>query len=173
MAHDGLFGLTSGSPSYTKTQLTATLAQLTTFDGSPVRVSVQVFMHLCVHAGMCVWDHRCACMSVRACVCSPGEPLWPDGVSDGTLITQPSKGGLSWVEVSGGLMAVWWSEKLPVGKRRVYPAITQTCTHSHRWAIRVDSSQRDTRLTHSVFSCMCFYIFLFKFDILVTQSANN
>jgi len=45
-----------------------------------VRVSVQVCVQVCV----------CVC---ERCVCPPGEPLWPDGVSDGALITQPSKGG--------------------------------------------------------------------------------
>lgn len=55
-AHDGLFGLTSGSPSYNETQLTATLGQLTPFDGSPVRVSVRVCVQVCV----CVRD-VCVC----------------------------------------------------------------------------------------------------------------
>lgn len=37
--------------------------------------------------------HVCVCDGERRCVflCPPGEPPRPDGVSDGTLITQPSK----------------------------------------------------------------------------------
>lgn len=62
MADDGLFGLTSGSPSHTKTQLTATLGQLTLCDGSPVRVSVQTDLVVCA----CEWD---VCVSVYVCVC--------------------------------------------------------------------------------------------------------
>lgn len=27
------------------------------------------------------------------------------------------KRGLSWLEVSGGMMTVWWSGRLPLGKR--------------------------------------------------------
>lgn len=63
MAHDGLCGLTPGSPSCTKTQLTATLGQLTLFDGSPVRVGVRACMHI-----------QCVC--VRVCVRIPPESLY-------------------------------------------------------------------------------------------------
>lgn len=50
------------------------------------------------------------------------------------------KRGLSCVEVSGGLMAVRWSERRPVGRRRgdggphvdIYPQITHTGSRSHR-----------------------------------------
>lgn len=54
-----------------------------------------------------VWWIPCACSRFGACTCTcvrwrererrcvflcpPGEPPWPDGVSDSTLITQPSK----------------------------------------------------------------------------------
>ncbi len=106
MAHDGLFGLTSGSPSYTKTQLTATLCQLTLFDGSPVRVSVRAHMQVCV----CV---RCMCVCV-----SPRRASMAGWCIRWHVNYSAFKRGLSWVEVSGGLMAVWWSERLPVGKRR-------------------------------------------------------
>lgn len=109
MAHDGLFGLTSGSPSYTKTELTATLGQLTLFDGSPVRVSVQACMQgLCVY--VCV---RCMCICV-----SPWRASMAGWCIRWHVNYSAFKRGLSWVEVSGGLMAVWWSERLPVGKRR-------------------------------------------------------
>lgn len=70
----------------------------------------------------CRHTHKCACrFGVRArCMCAcvrpPGEPLWPDGVSDGTLITQPSKGGCpgqKWVEgwwLCGGWRCCLWGE---------------------------------------------------------------
>lgn len=81
MAHDGLCGVTSGSPSYAETQLTATLGQLTPFDGSPVRVAGLA------RARVCDGERERRCVFL----CPPGEPPLPDGVSDGTLITQPSK----------------------------------------------------------------------------------
>lgn len=84
MAHDGLCGVTSGSPSCAETQLTATLGQLTPFDGSPVRVAG--FSR--ARARVCAMEREREKMCVSV---SPGEPPRPDGVSDGTLITQPSK----------------------------------------------------------------------------------
>lgn len=36
----------------------------------------------------------CVCDSLCVCPCPSGEPLWPDGVSNGTLITQASKGAV-------------------------------------------------------------------------------
>lgn len=63
--------------------------------------------------GVCA---RCVCV----CLCPPGEPLWPDGVSDGTLITQPSKGGCpgqKWVEgwwLCGGRRCCPWGEGVGV-----------------------------------------------------------
>lgn len=84
MAHDGLCGVTSGSPSCAETQLTATLGQLTPFDGSPVRVAGLAR----ARARVCAMERGREKMCVSV---SPGEPPRPDGVSDGTLITQPSK----------------------------------------------------------------------------------
>lgn len=82
MAHDGLCGVTSGSPSCAEMQLTATLGQLTPFDGSPVRVAGLAR----ARARLCNGEREDVCFCVP-----PGEPPRPDGVSDGTLITQPSK----------------------------------------------------------------------------------
>lgn len=85
MAHDGLFGLTSGSPSRTKTQLTATLGQLTPFDGSPVRVSLQV----CMQVG-------CVCLSPWRASMAGWRIGWHVNYS-------AFKRGLSWLGVSGEL----------------------------------------------------------------------
>lgn len=65
MARDGLFGVTSGSPWCAETQLTATLAQLTLFDGSSVRV-----------AGLArARAHVCATHREDVCFCVPPESL--------------------------------------------------------------------------------------------------
>lgn len=77
-------------------------------------------MCVCVHE-MDVSQSKCGCARMHAtptATPSQREPPWLDGVSDGTLITQPSKGGCPVAGVSGGLIAVWWSERLPVGKRQ-------------------------------------------------------
>lgn len=126
MVHDGLFGVTSGSPSYTDTQLTATLGQLTPFDGSPVRAGA-----------------RAGCVCV--CVC-PSRASMAGWCIRWHVNYSAFKRGLSWIEVSGGLMTVWWSERLPLGMRGTcgylyaYPSITQTCNLSHKWGISLDSS---------------------------------
>lgn len=89
-----------------KTQLTVTLGQLTLCDWLPV--GLQVRMQGC----LCVYEmHVCLCECVR--VCNP--PPSPQRASmAGWCIRwhvnySAFKRGLSWVEVSRGLMAVRWS----------------------------------------------------------------
>lgn len=111
-----------------KTQLTATLGQLTLCDGLPVPVSLEVSVQACV---------RCVYVNVLVCTHthnpSPRERLWPDGVSDGTLITQPSKGGCpgqKWVEdwwLCGGQWGCPWGKK----KERDEGAHVETHAQTH------------------------------------------
>lgn len=114
----------------------------------------------------CRHTHKCACrFGVRArCMCAcvrpPGEPLWPDGVSDGTLITQPSKGGCpgqKWVEgwwLCGGWRCCLRGEGVEVrgtcGGLHACQVITQTCNRSHRWAIRWNTQSEAHCVTSSM-----------------------
>lgn len=69
MAHDGLCGVTSGSPLYAGTQLTATLGQLTLFDGSPVRVAG--LARACARVCVCVWWGKREREREDVCFCVP------------------------------------------------------------------------------------------------------
>lgn len=74
MAHDGLCGVTLGSPLYAGTQLTATLGQLTLFDGSPVRVAG--LARACARVCVCVCDGEREREREKMCVSvSPPESL--------------------------------------------------------------------------------------------------
>lgn len=100
-----------------------------------------------------VWWIACACWcACRLCVCvcvCPSRTSMAGWCIRWHVNYSAFKRGLSWIEVSGGLMTVWWSERLPLGMRGTcgylyaYPSITQTCNLSHKWGIRLDSSSND------------------------------
>ena len=112
MAHDGLFGLTSGSPSYTKTQLTANTRPV-----NAVWWIACACRRVSVHSGLCVCVCVCVCVGNMCAWVSPWRASMAGWCIRWHVNYSGFKRGLSWVEVSGGLMAAWWSERLPVGKR--------------------------------------------------------
>lgn len=92
-----------------------TQAQLTPFDGSPVRVSVLV----CAQVGLvCVVGcvRGCVCVSVLPLPLAPPSSLQRASVAGWCIRWHANysafKRGLSWLEVSGGMMAVWRPERL-------------------------------------------------------------
>lgn len=126
MAHDGLCGVTSGSPSRAETQLTATLGQLTLFDGSPVRVAGLA------RARVCAMEREKMCVSVSPRRASTAG--WRIGWHVNYSAFKKGCPASKWLEgwwLCGGQGGCLWGKTEPVEGGHMWNALWATQVSNH------------------------------------------